>query len=76
MQTELMNHEREAKKIVVVTPNPHLPLSLTLTVNRTAYRNPDRKCDKIKNGNITASLFLVLLLYVPDDLASALTGQL
>jgi len=55
MQTELdgnqfplMNDEREAKKIVVVTPNPHLTLTLTLTVNRTAYRNPDRKCHKIK----------------------------
>jgi len=53
MQTEfdgnqfpLMNDECKAKKIVVVTPNPHL--TLTITVNCTAYHSPDRICDKIK----------------------------
>jgi len=40
------------------TPNPdpnHKP---------HCYRNPDRKCDKIENCNLTTLLFWVLLLYV------------
>jgi len=31
-----------------VTPNSHL--TLTVTVNHTAFRNPDRKCDETKTA--------------------------